>query len=79
MRYKTRSMSNQAFYILRVFQIASKTIHFIPILSVRLRKNFQYRCCTSQENQGKSFVKIHVCLITYTDSFTAMISFVFCS
>ena len=64
---------------LRVFWIASKTIHFIPILSLCLRKNFQYRCCISRENRGKSFVKNYVCFITYKDSFTAMISFVFCS
>ena len=36
-----------------------KTIHFILILSLCLRKNFQYRSCTSQENRGKSFVKMH--------------------
>ena len=64
---------------LRVFWIASKTIHFIPILSLCLRKNFEYRCCISRENRGKSFVKIYVCFITYKDSFTAMIFFVFCS
>ena len=64
---------------LRVFWIASKTIHFIPILSLCLRKNFEYRCCISRENQGKSFVKIYVCFITYKGSFTAMIFFVSCS
>ena len=36
--------------------MASKTIHFIPILSVCLR-NSQYRCCTSREKQGEHFVK----------------------
>ena len=64
---------------LRVFWIASKTIHFIPIFSLCLRKNFQYRCRISGENRGKSFVKIYVCFITFKDSFTAMILFVFCS
>ena len=64
---------------LLVFWIASKTIHFIPILSLCLRKNFEYRFCISRENRGKSFVKIYVCFITYKDSFTAMIFFVFCS
>ena len=66
-------------YKLRVFWIASKTIHFIPMLSLCLRKNFEYRCCISRENQGKNFVKIYVCFITYKDSFTAMIFFVSCS
>ena len=46
---------------------------------VTLQKNFQYRCCISRENQGKSFVKIYVYFITYKDSFMAMIFFVFCS
>ena len=64
---------------LRVLYMASKTIHFIPILSVCLRKNFQYKCCISPKNRGNCFVKIYVCFITYKDSFTAMISFVFCS
>ena len=49
---------------------------FYTILSLCLRKNFQYRCCISRENRGKRFVKIYVCFITYKDSFTAvMISF----
>ena len=50
---------------LRVFWIASKTIHFIPILSLCLRKNFWYRWCISRENRGKRFVRIYVCLTTY--------------
>ena len=37
--------------------MASKTIHFIPILSVCLRKNSQYRCCTSREKRGERSVK----------------------
>ena len=82
-RYKTRGaaecfISDKA-RIASVLRIASKTIHFIPILSLCLRKNFEYRCCISRENRGKSFVKIYVCFITYKDSFTAMIFFVFCS
>ena len=47
--------------------MASKPIHFLPILSVCLRKNFQYRFCISRENRGKSFVKIHMCFIAYID------------
>ena len=35
--------------------------------------------CISREHRGKSFVKIYVCFIKYKDSFTAMISLVFCS
>ena len=52
-------------------------LYVIPILSLCLRKNFQYRCCISRENRGKNFVKIYVCFITYKDSFMAMISFAF--
>ena len=35
--------------------MTSKTIHFLPILSVRLRNNFQYRCCRSRENRRISW------------------------
>ena len=42
-----------------VFLIASKTIHFIHILSLCLRKIFQYRIrFISRENKGKSFVNV---------------------
>ena len=81
-RYKTRGAAERFISdkarIASVL-IASKTIHFIPILSLCLQKNFEYRCCISRENRGKSFVKIYVCFIIYKDSFTAMIFFVFCS
>ena len=51
-----------------VAYITSKTIHFIPILSVCLQNKFQYRCCISRENRGKRLVKIHMCFITCKDS-----------
>ena len=69
-RYKTRGAAER---------FISDKARIIPILSLCLRKNFEYRCCISRENRGKSFVKIYVCFITYKDSFTAMIFFVFCS
>ena len=47
-----------------------KTIYFIPILSVRLRKSLQYRCYISRENRGKSFVKMYVCFNSDKDFFT---------
>ena len=56
-----------------VFWIVSKTIYFVPILSLSLRKNFHYRCCISRDIRGKIFVKIYVCFVTHKDSFTAMI------
>ena len=78
-RYKTRGAAER--FISDKARIASvyPDIVSIPILSLCLRKNFEYRCCISRENRGKSFVKIYVCFITYKDSFTAMIFFVFCS
>ena len=39
----------------------------MSILSLFLRKNFQYRCCISRENRSKRFVKIYLCFITYKD------------
>ena len=56
-----------------------KTIHFIPILSICLSKNFQCRCCIQRENWSKSFVIIHMCFIRYKTTATVVISFVFCS
>ena len=47
--------------------MTSKVIHFTPILSVCLRKNFQYKFCISRENRGTSFVNIHMGFITYVD------------
>ena len=79
-RYKTRGtaeriISDKA----RIACIFNKTIHFIPILSVCLWKNFQYRCCIRWENRSKSFVIIHMWFIRYKTTATVMISFVFCS
>ena len=47
---------------LRVITILNclKTIHFTPILSVCLRKNFQCRCFIRRENKSKSFVTIRL-------------------
>ena len=82
-RYKTRARAVEPFMSdkARIASVVNsfKNDLFIPILSLCLTKNFQYRCCISRENRGKSFVKIYVCFITCKDFFTAMIFFVLCS
>ena len=59
-RYKTRGAAERFISdkarIASQECLASKTIHFMPILSLCLRKNFEYRCCISRENHGYDFL-----------------------
>ena len=48
--------------------IADKARIASVLNSLKNEKNFQYRCCTSRENRGKNFLKMHWCFITYKDT-----------
>ena len=48
--------------------MTSKPINFIPILSVCLLKNFNTDVVYAEKIEVKSYVKIHMCFISYIDS-----------
>ena len=62
-RHKTRGAAERFISdkarIARVLNSLKNYLFYWLILSLCLRKNFQHRCCTSRENRGKSFVKMH--------------------